>query len=119
MVQILLSERATASGITDAPSTLAAGRRERRPRGSSDRQRSRCEVRLGSLNVGTMSGKGVEVVAMMERRRLEVLCIQETKWKGDKANTMMGGYKLLHAGGDGRSNGVGVATQEVSLKQLY
>ena len=29
------------------------------------------------------SGKGVQVVEMMERRRLEVLCIQETKWKGD------------------------------------
>ena len=42
----------------------------------------------------------------MERRRLEVLCIQETKRKGNRARTMMGGYKLLHAGGDGRSNGV-------------
>ena len=45
MVQILLSERDTASGVTDAPSTLAAARRQRRPRGSSGRQRSRCEVR--------------------------------------------------------------------------
>ena len=88
MVQ-LLSERATASGVTDAPSTLAAARRQRRPRGSSGRQRSRREVRLGSLNVGTTSGKEVEVVEMMERRRLEVLCIQETKWKGDRARTMI------------------------------
>ena len=111
MVQ-LLSERATASGVTDAPSTLAAARRQRRPRGSSGRQRSRREVRLGSLNVGTTSGKEVEVVEMMERRRLEVLCIQETKWKGDRARTMMGGYKLLHAGGDGRSNGVGIIVSE-------
>ena len=104
MVKILLSERATASGVTDAPSALAAARRQRRPRGSSGRQRSRCEVRLGSLNVGTMSGKGVEVVEMMERSRLEVLCIQETKWKGDRGRAMIGGYKLLHAGGDGKSN---------------
>ena len=27
--------------------------------------------------------------------------------EGDRTRTMMGGYKLLHAGGDGRSNGVG------------
>ena len=67
------------SGVTNVPSTLGATRRQQRPRGSSGRQRSRCEVRLGSLNVGTMSGKGVEVVEMMERRRPEVLCIQETK----------------------------------------
>ena len=102
MVQILLNERATASGVTDAPSTLDATRRQRRPRGSSGRQRSRCEVRLGSLNVGTM----------MERRRLEILCIQEAKWKVDRARTMVGWYKLLHAGGDGRSNGVGIIVSE-------
>ena len=118
MVQILLSERATASGVTDASSTLDAARRQRRPRGSSGRQRSRCEVRLGSLNVGMMSGKEVEVVEMMERRRLEVLCIQETKWKGDRARTMMGGYKLLHAGGDGRSNGVGIIVSEEISKTV-
>ena len=114
MVQILLSERATASGVTDAPSTLAVARRQRRPSGSSGRQRSRCEVRLGSLNMGTMSGKGVEVV---ERRQLEVLCIHETKWKGDRARTMMGGYKLLHAG-DGRSNGVGIIVSEEISKTV-
>ena len=118
MVQLLLSERATASGVTDAPSTLAAARRQRRPRGSSGRQLSRREVRLGSLNVGTMSGKGVEVVEMMERRRLEVLCIQETKWKGDRARTMMGGFKLLHAGGDERSNGVGIIVSEEISKTV-
>ena len=118
MVQILLSDRATASGVSVAPSTLAAARRERRPRGSSGRQRSRCEVRLGSLNVGTMSGKGVEVVEMMERRRLEVLCIQETKWKGDRARTMMGGYKLLHAGGDGRINRAGIIVSEETSKTV-
>ena len=51
----------------------------------------------------------------MERKQLEVLCIQETKWKGDRASTMMRGYKLLHAGGDGRSNGVGIiVTEEIS-----
>ena len=59
---------------------------------------------LGSLNVGTLSGKGVAVVEMMEIRRLEVLCVQEAKWRGDRARMMVGGRKLLHAGGDGRSS---------------
>ena len=55
---------------------------------------------------------------MSERRKLEVLCIQETKWKGDRARTMMGGFKLLHAGGDGRSNGVGIFLSEEISKTV-
>ena len=98
MVSMLLRDTATPSGVTDTPLSLAAARRQRRPRGSSSRQRSRCEVRLGSLNVGTISGKGVEVVEMMERRRFEVMCVHETKWRGDTARMMVGGRNLLHAG---------------------
>ena len=50
----------------------------------------------------------MEVVEMMKRRKMEVLCVQETKWKGDRARKMAEGYKMLHAGGDGRINGVGI-----------
>ena len=90
MVIALLRDTATSSGVTDAPLSFAAARRQRSPSGSSSRQQSRCEVRLGSLNVGTMSGKGVKVVEIMERMRLEVLCVHETKWRGDRARVMVG-----------------------------
>ena len=86
--------------------------------GSSFRPRSRCEVRIGSLNVGTMERKALEVVEMMQRRRLEVLCVQEMKWKGDKARQMAGGYKMMHAGGHGRSNGVGVIVSEEISREV-
>ena len=74
-------------------------------------QRFRSEIRLGSLNVGTMRGRGVEVVEMMQRRSLEVLCVQETRWKGDRARMLVGGYKLggtdsYGMGGDIEANGV-------------
>ena len=39
---------------------------------------------------------------------MEVLCAQETKWRGYRARKMAEGFKMLHAGGDGRSNGVGI-----------
>ena len=42
-----------------------------------------------------MGGRGVEVVEMMQRRSLEVLGVQETKWKGYRAGRLIGGYKLL------------------------
>ena len=91
---MLLRLSVTASGVTDAPLSFADAKRQRRPRGSSSRQRSRCEFRTGSLNVGTLSWKGVEVVDMMERRRLEVLCVQETNWIGGRAMMTVGGRKL-------------------------
>ena len=70
------------------------------------------ELRVGTLNVGTMSGKGGEIVDMMERRKVDVLCVQETRWKGSKARSMGRGYKLLYYGADGRRNGVGVILKE-------
>jgi len=66
-------------------------------------------VKVGSLNVGTMSGKGREVVDLMERRKLEVLCLQETRWRGNKARELGRGFKLFYSGADGRGrNGVGI-----------
>ena len=49
---------------------------------------------------------------MMQRRGLEKLCVQKTKWKGDSARRLVGRYKLLHASGDGRSNGMGIIVLE-------
>ena len=34
-----------------------------------------------SLNVGTTEGKALEIVEMMKRWNMEVLCVLETKWK--------------------------------------
>ena len=67
------------------------------------------EAWLGNLNVGSVEGRGVEVMEMMEmmqRWSLEVLYVQEIKWKGDRVRRLVGGYRLLHMGRDGRSNGV-------------
>ena len=65
-------------------------------------------LKIGSLNVGTMMGKGRELADMMERRKLDILCIQETKWKGSKARKLGGGCKLYYHGVDGRRSGVGI-----------
>ena len=50
-----------------------------------------------------------DVVEMTNTRRWKY-CGYGTKWKGDRARNMAEGYKMLHAGGDGRSrpNGVGI-----------
>ena len=44
--------------------------------------------------------------------------VQETKWKGDRARKMAEGYKMLHAGGNGRSNGVGIIVNVEISKEV-
>ena len=73
---------------------------------------SKVALRVGTLNVGTMSGRGREVADMMERRKLDILCVQETKWKGSKARNLGGGCKLFYHGEDGKRNGVGIIVKE-------
>ena len=36
-------------------------------------------IRVGTLNIGTMTGKGREPADMIEQRNLDILCLQETK----------------------------------------
>jgi exonuclease III len=42
----------------------------------------------------------------MERRKLDVLCVQETKWKGSTGRELGQGYKLYYNGSDSARNGV-------------
>jgi exonuclease III len=39
-------------------------------------------IHLGSWNVGSLTGKLRELVDTVIRRRVNILCIQETKWTG-------------------------------------
>ncbi|KAK4322781.1 hypothetical protein Pmani_006449 [Petrolisthes manimaculis] len=56
-----------------------------------------------------MTGRGREVADMMERRKIGVLCVQETRWKGSKARELGGGCKLFYSGANGQGrNGVGI-----------
>ncbi|KAK3520862.1 hypothetical protein QTP70_034721, partial [Hemibagrus guttatus] len=57
-------------------------------------------LRIGTLNVGTMTGKGRELTDMMERRKVDILCVQETRWKGSKARSIGAGFKLFYYGVD-------------------
>ena len=66
------------------------------------------KVRIGTLNIGSMTGRGAEVAGMMRERRVNVLCLQETKWRGTKAKVLGEGCKLFYSGGDGKRNGVGI-----------
>ena len=66
----------------------------------------------GTLNIGTMIGRRRELEDMMERRNVDILGLQETKWKGIKARNIGGGYKLFYDEADGRKNGIGILVRQ-------
>ena len=76
------------------------------------RRSCKVELKVGTLNVGTITGKGRELADMMERRKVDILCVQETKWKGSKARNIGGNYKLFYHGVSGQKNGVGIILKE-------
>ncbi|KAK3564856.1 hypothetical protein QTP86_030433 [Hemibagrus guttatus] len=92
------------------------GRRVRRQR--EKRKGKSVGLRIGTLNVGTITGKGRELADMMERRKVDILCVQETRWKGSKARSIGAGFKLFYYGVDSKRNGVGVVLKEEFVRNV-
>ncbi|KAK3526577.1 hypothetical protein QTP70_030714, partial [Hemibagrus guttatus] len=118
--------RTTAIGAVDLQGAggnwATVGRRSRGGR-RVHRQREKRKgksvgLRIGTLNVGTMTGKGRELADMMERRKVDILCVQETRWKGSKARSIGAGFKLFYYGVDSKRNGVGVVLKEEYVRNV-
>ena len=75
-------------------------------------------LKVRALNVGTMTGKARELVDMMQRRKVDTLCVQETRWKGSKARSLGAGFKLFCHGVDGKRNGVGIILKEEFVRNV-
>jgi hypothetical protein len=76
------------------------------------------KIRLGSWNVGSLTGKLRELVdtAITIRRRVNILCVQETKWTGQKAKEVENtDFKLWYTRKERSRNGVGILIDK-SLK---
>ncbi|KAK3568311.1 hypothetical protein QTP86_003822 [Hemibagrus guttatus] len=63
-------------------------------------------------------GKGRELADMMERGKVDILCVQETRWKGSKARSIGAGFKLFYYGVDSKRNGVGVILKEEFVRNV-
>ena len=66
--------------------------------GQGKRPAGTCKLCLATVNVGAMSGRSNEVVEMLERRGVDVCCLQETRWRGGSARKIEGKnsfYKLF------------------------
>ncbi|KAK3555667.1 hypothetical protein QTP86_025750, partial [Hemibagrus guttatus] len=120
---LLYSEFAVSALMTGAGGNWATvgrrsrgGRRVRRQR--EKRKGKSVGLRIGTLNVGTMTGKGRELADVMERRKVDILCVQETRWKGSKARSIGAGFKMFYYGVDSKRNGVGVVLKEEFVRNV-
>ena len=94
-------------------------RGERRVKRQRDLLKGRCTVlRVGTLNVGAINGRGRELAYMMKQRKVDVLCLQETKWKKSKARNIGGGCKLFYNGADERRNGIVIVVREELVTRI-
>ncbi|GKD87574.1 craniofacial development protein 2 [Tanacetum coccineum] len=89
------------------PAELEVGAGEYRGTRRDSRLASSRRIRVGSWNVGTLTGKFLELVDALKRKKVDIACFQETKWKG--LHTREGNqYKLWYSGSTIARNGVGV-----------
>jgi len=70
-------------------------------------------IRFAIWNIGTMSGRSAEVVETSHRRKIDVCCVQETRWTGAGARVMGKGmsrsrYKFFWQGCKDGNAGVGL-----------
>ena len=78
-------------------------------------------LRIGTLNVGSMKGRSGEVADMVARRRLDFCCLQETRWKAGSARSLGkegAMYKFLWAGCEEELAGVGILVAEKWIDQV-
>ncbi|KAK3539760.1 hypothetical protein QTP70_013192 [Hemibagrus guttatus] len=54
----------------------------------------------------------------MERKKVDILYVQETRWKGSKARSIGAGFKLFYYGVDSKRNGVGVVLKEEFVRNV-
>ena len=80
-----------------------------------DIQRRVQRIRVGTWNVGSLRSKSEEVANALEKRKVKICCLQETRWKGEGAIVLVTEntkYKLWWSGGEKALNGCGCMIEE-------
>ena len=65
-----------------------------------------------------MTGKGREVADLMERGGVDILCVQKTRWKGERARCIGRGYKMWYCGSGNKKNGVGIILKKGHVNRV-
>ena len=76
------------------------------------RLKKRVHIRFATINIGTLTGRSRELADTLKTRRIDIACVQETKWQGAKAREIGEGFKLFYNGERSTRNGVGVVISD-------
>ena len=77
---------------------------------------------MGTLIVNTLRGRVCEVVETLSGRKVDVCCIQETRYHGGNCRTIKGKdtrYKLYLSGNDKGTAGEGVFVAEEWIEKVF
>ncbi|XP_071740545.1 uncharacterized protein [Rutidosis leptorrhynchoides] len=91
--------------LRSCPPSLGVGR-PRRVRGGSG-VATLGRIRVGSWNIGTLTGKRIELVDTFLKSNVDIGRVQETRWKGEGAVDIKD-YRLWYSGSRIARNGVGI-----------
>ena len=69
------------------------------------------KLRVGTWDMGSMTGRGRELVEVLKRWKVDILCIQETKWGGSTLRNLGEGYRIIYHG-ENNKNGVEILVNE-------
>ncbi|XP_046863246.1 craniofacial development protein 2-like [Xenia sp. Carnegie-2017] len=86
----------------------------KRMQARQNRQKRQKNLRVATLNIGTLTGKSREIADVMKRRRIDILCLQETRWTGGKSGGKARNIGELQAvlQRRGKKNGVAICLSE-------
>ena len=99
--------RVVRSGRPVQSETRGDTRKERDVRRKKEEKRGK-EMWIGTANIMSLTGRVEELVDVMLDKKLKMLGMSETKWKGTGKKALRGGYVLYWSGGKERRNGVGI-----------
>ena len=72
---------------------------------------------MATWNISSMTGKGSEVADVMRGKRMNRMCVQEIRWKGQSTREIGEGFKLFYTGSE-KINVVGIILEEGLKKQM-
>jgi len=71
--------------------------------------------RVGTWNVDSLTGRSGELVEALAERRMDVACVQETRWRGSGCRffgAISKRYKLFWMGSKAKTDGIGIFVAE-------
>jgi len=81
----------------------------------ADKLRKGWAFRVGTWNTDSRTGRAGELVEVLAERRMDVACVQETRWRGSGCRffgAIGRRYKLFWMGSKAKSDGVGIFVAE-------